>query len=126
MITSTIELEDGENVRRINNGAGSTTASFYKLRFVRSHIIQGVTTTIPNTAPTLANVLAANNSLDTDVATYCTSNFAYGSDWATTTRYICYESNRDLMNAAGVAATYLHSQVDVYEIVKSTGNQMAF
>ena len=92
------------------------------MKFVKSAIVQGVTTTIPNTAPTLANVLAANNGLDTNVSTYCTSNFAYGTDWQTTTRYICYESNRDLMNAAGVAATYIHAQVDVYEIVKSTNN----
>jgi hypothetical protein len=126
MTTSTIELEDGENVRRINNGAGSLTTNFQKLRFVRSHIVQGVTTTIPNVTPTLANVLAANNALDTDVNTYCTSNFPYGTDWATNTRFICYESNRDLMNAAGASVTYIHSQVDVYEIVKSTGNQMAF
>jgi hypothetical protein len=128
MIVSTIELEDGENVRRINNGAGSTTSNFYKLRFVRSHIVQGTTNTIPNTAPTPAQVLTANNSLDTDLNAYFASNFAYGSDWLTsvTPRYICYESNRDLMNAAGASVTYIHAQVDVYEIVKSTGNQMAF
>lgn len=125
MTVGTTELDDLSNVRRINNGAGSLTANFYKLKFVRSHIVPGVTTTIPNTGPTLAIVLAANNALDTDVNTYCTSNFAYGSDWATTTRYLCFESNRDLMNAAGIAATYLHAQIDVYEILKSTNNQMA-
>lgn len=122
MTIGTIELDDNSNVRRINNGAGSTTVNFYKLRFVKSVIVQGVTTTIPNTTPTLANVLAANNSLETDINTYCTSNFPYGTDWATTTRYICYESNRDVMNAAGASVTYLHAQVDVYEIVKSTNN----
>jgi hypothetical protein len=122
MTSGTLELEEGQNLVRVNNGSGSTTINFRKLKFVKSAIVQGVTTTIPNTAPTLANVLAANNSLDTNVSTYCTSNFAYGTDWATTTRYICYESNRDVMNAAGVAATYLHAQVDVYEIVKSTNN----
>jgi hypothetical protein len=122
MNNGTLELEENGNLVRINNGSGSTTVNFRKLKFVKSAIVQGVTTTIPNTAPTLANVLAANNGLDTNVSTYCTSNFAYGTDWQTTTRYICYESNRDLMNAAGVAATYLHAQVDVYEIVKSTNN----
>ena len=122
MNNGTLELEENGNLVRINNGSGSTTVNFRKLKFVKSAIVQGVTTTIPNTAPTLANVLAANNGLDTNVSTYCTSNFAYGTDWQTTTRYICYESNRDLMNAAGVAATYLHAQVDVYEIVKSTTN----
>jgi hypothetical protein len=122
MTSGTLELEEGQNLVRVNNGSGSTTINFRKLKFVKSAIVQGVTTTIPNTAPTLANVLAANNSLDTNVSTYCTSNFAYGTDWATTTRYICYESNRDVMNAAGVAATYIHAQVDVYEIVKSTNN----
>lgn len=122
MDISTTQLEENSNVRRINNGSGSTAINFRKLRFVRTHIVQGVTTTIPNTAPTLANVLAANNSLETDINTYCTSNFAYGSDWATTTRYLCFESNRDLMNAAGASVTYVHAQVDVYEIVKSTTN----
>jgi len=122
MIIGTVELEDTQNVVRINNGSGSTTTNFYKLKFVKTHIVQGVTTTIPNTTPTLANVLAANNALDTDVSTYCTSNFAYGTDWATTTRYICYISNKDLMNAAGASVTYVHAQVDVYEIVKSTNN----
>ena len=122
MTSGTLELEENGNLVRINNGSGSTTVNFRKLKFVKSAIVQGVTTTIPNTAPTLANVLAANNGLDTNVSTYCTSNFAYGTDWQTTTRYICYESNRDLMNAAGIAATYIHAQVDVYEIVKSTNN----
>ena len=122
MNNGTLELEENGNLVRIDNGSGSTTVNFRKLKFVKSAIVQGVTTTIPNTAPTLANVLAANNGLDTNISTYCTSNFAYGTDWQTTTRYICYESNRDLMNAAGIAATYIHAQVDVYEIVKSTTN----
>jgi hypothetical protein len=125
MTVGTTELDDLSNVRRINNGTGSLTVNFYKLKYIKTNIVQGVTTTIPNTAPTLANVLAANNALDTDINTYCTSNFAYGSDWATTTRYLCFESNRDLMNAAGANATYIHAQVDVYEILKSTNNQMA-
>ena len=122
MITSTTELEDQQNVVRINNGSGYNTNNFYKLKFVKSAIVQGVTSSIPNTTPTLANVLTTNNDLTTDVATYCTSNFAYGSDWATVTRYICYETNRDIMNAAGANVSRLHAQVDVYEIVKSTNN----
>lgn len=122
MITSTIELEDQSNVVRINNGSGYNTSNFYKLKFVKSAIVQGVTSSIPNTTPTLANVLTTNNDLTTDVSTYCTSNFPYGTDWQTTTRYICYESNRDIMNAAGANVSRLHAQVDVYEIVKSTNN----
>jgi hypothetical protein len=122
MNNGTLELEENGNLVRINNGSGSTTVNFRKLKFVKTHIIQGVTTTIPNTTPTLADVLDANNDLDTDINTYCTSNFPYGTDWATTTRYICYESNRDLTNAAGASATYIHAQVDVYEIAKSTNN----
>jgi hypothetical protein len=122
MDLGTLELEENGNLTRVNNGAGSTAINFRKLKFVKTHIVQGVTTTIPNTTPTLANVLAANNALDTDVSTYCTSNFAYGTDWATITRYICYISNKDLMNAAGASVTYVHAQVDVYEIAKSTNN----
>jgi hypothetical protein len=122
MTSGTLELEEGQNLVRINNGSGSTTINFRKLRFVKSAIVQGVTSSIPNTTPTLADVLTANDGLDTNVSTYCTSNFAYGTDWQTVTRYICYESNRDIMNAAGANASRLHSQVDVYEIVKSTNN----
>lgn len=122
MTTSTVQLEDENNLVRINNGSGYNTSNFYKLKFVKSAIVQGITSSIPNTTPTLANVLTTNNDLTTDVSTYCTSNFAYGTDWATTTRYICYESNRDIMNAAGANVSRLHAQVDVYEIVKSTGN----
>jgi hypothetical protein len=122
MNNGTLELEENGNLVRINNGSGSTTVNFRKLKFVKSAIVQGVTSSIPNTSPTLANVLTTNNDLDTNVSTYCTSNFAYGTDWATTTRYICYESNRDIMNAAGANVSRLHAQVDVYEIVQSTNN----
>lgn len=122
MVNGTLELEENLNLVRINNGAGSTTINFRKLKFVKSAIVQGITSSIPNTSPTLADVLTANNGLDTNVSTYCTSNFAYGTDWATTTRYICYESNRDIMNAAGANVSRLHAQIDVYEIVKSTNN----
>jgi len=122
MNNGTLELEENGNLVRINNGSGSTTVNFRKLRFVKSAIVQGITSSIPNTTPSLANVLTANNGLDTDTSTYCTSNFAYGTDWQTVTRYICYESNRDIMNAAGANVSRLHSQVDVYEIVKSTNN----
>ena len=122
MNSGTTELEEILNLVRINNGSGSTTVNFRKLKFVKSAIVQGITSSIPNTTPTLANVLTANNDLTTDVSTYCTSNFAYGTDWQTTTRYICYESNRDIMNAAGANVSRLHAQVDVYEIVKSTTN----
>jgi len=122
MVTGTKELENAQNVVRVPNGLGYDTIQFYKLKYVRSSIVQGVSQTIPNTAPDLADVLAANDALDSDVQTYCTDNYPYQDDWATTTRYICYESNRDIMNAAGIAASYLHAQVDVYEIVKSTNN----
>lgn len=122
MNNGTLELEENINLVRINNGSGSTTVNFRKLKFVKTALVQGITSSIPNSGPTLAIVLTANNDLTTDVSTYCTSNFAYGTDWQTTTRYICYESNRDIMNAAGANVSRLHSQVDVYEIVKSTNN----
>jgi hypothetical protein len=122
MTIGSLQLEGSENVVRINNGTDYNASNFYKLKFVKTAIVQGITSSIPNTSPTLANVLTTNNDLDTNVSTYCTSNFAYGTDWATTTRYICYESNRDIMNAAGANVSRLHAQVDVYEIVKSTGN----
>jgi hypothetical protein len=122
MTIGSLQLEGSENVVRINNGSGYNTNNFYKLKFVKTALIQGVTSSIPNTTPTLTNVLTANNDLTTDVSTYCTSNFAYGTDWQTTTRYICYESNRDIMNAAGANVSRLHAQVDVYEIVNSTNN----
>ena len=122
MNNGTLELEENGNLVRINNGSGSTTVNFRKLKFVKSAIVQGITSSIPNTTPSLANVLTANNDLDTDTSTYCTSNFAYGTDWQTVTRYICYESNRDIMNAAGANVSRLHAQVDVYEIVQSTNN----
>jgi hypothetical protein len=121
MSQSSIQIETG-NVVRINNGTGFNTFNFYRLKYIKSHIVQGVTTSIPNTSPTLAQVLAANNGLDANVSTYCTSNFAYGADWLTTPRYICYESNRDIMNAAGASVSYLHAQVDVYQIVQIAEN----
>ena len=89
---------------------------------MKSAIVQGITSSIPNTTPTLANVLTTNNDLTTDIATYCTSNFPYGSDWLTTPRYICYESDRDIMNAAGANVSRLHAQVDIYQIVQESGN----
>jgi len=122
MTIGSLQLEGSENVVRIDNGTGYNANNFYKLKFVKSAIVQGITSSIPNTTPTLANVLTANDDLTTNVSTYCTSNFAYGTNWATTTRYICYESNRDIMNAAGANVSRLHAQVDVYEIVKSTNN----
>jgi len=122
MTIGSLQLEGSENVVRINNGTGYNANNFYKLKFVKSAIVQGITSSIPNTTPTLPNVLTANDDLTTNVSTYCTSNFAYGTDWQTVTRYICYESNRDIMNAAGANVSRLHSQVDVYEIVKSTNN----
>jgi hypothetical protein len=122
MTIGSLQLEGSENVVRIDNGTGYNANNFYKLKFFMSAIVQGITSSIPNTTPTLANVLTANDDLTTNVSTYCTSNFAYGTNWATTTRYICYESNRDIMNAAGANVSRLHAQVDVYEIVKSTNN----
>ena len=119
---SSVQIESRDNVIRVNNGAGYNSFNFYKLEYVKTHIVQGITSSIPNTTPSLANVLTAIDDLDTDVSTYCTSNFQYGSDWLTTPRYICYESNRDIMNAAGANASRLHSQVDVYKIVQYAGN----
>lgn len=119
---SSVQIESRDNVIRVNNGAGYNSFNFYKLEYVKTHIVQGITSSIPNTTPSLADVLTANNGLDTNTSTYCTSNFAYGSDWLTTPRYICYESNRDIMNAAGANVSRLHSQIDVYKIVQDAGN----
>ena len=122
MSQSSLQIENQKNVVRVNNGSGFNANNFYKLKYIKSVIVQGITSSIPNTTPTLADVLAANNGLDTNVSTYCTSNFAYGTDWLTTPRYICYETNRDIMNAAGANVSRLHAQVDVYQIVQQAGN----
>ena len=122
MSQSSIQIESSKNVVRVNNGSGFSANNFYRLEFIKSVIVQGTTVSIPNTSPLPADVLAANNGLTTDVNNYCTSNFPYGSDWLTATKYICYESNRDIMNAAGANLSRLHAQVDVYQIVQIAGN----
>jgi len=121
MSLSSLQIENKKNVIRINNGSGYNSFNFYKLEYVKSAIVQG-TTSIPNTAPTVADAKAANDSLDANVSSYGTTYFAYGTDWLTTPRYICYETNRDIMNAAGANVSRLHAQVDVYQIVQQAGN----
>jgi hypothetical protein len=122
MIIGTKELEDTQNVVRIPNGAGYEEYNFYKLQYVKTEIVQGVTASIPNTTPTLNQVNLANKGLDTDNETYCSNYFPYDPDWQNNESFICYESNRDIMNAAGANVARLHSQVDVYRIVQSTNN----
>jgi hypothetical protein len=125
MAKSSYQIESQNNVIRINNGPGYNLVNFQQLEYVKTHIVPGILTTIPNMTPSPGDVLSANEDLTTFLETYCTSNFAYGSDWATTTRYICYESNRDVMNAAGIAANYVHAQVDIYRIVQIPLNNKA-
>lgn len=122
MAVSSIQIESEKNVVRIANGGDYDSFNFYKLEYVRTHVVPGILTTIPNVSPSPGDVSSANEDLTTFLETYCDTNFPYGNDWLTTPRYICYESNRDLMNAAGAAATYLHAQVDVYLIVQEAGN----
>ena len=122
MSQSSIQIESQNNVVRVNNGSGFSANNFYKLKFIKSVIVQGTTSSIPNTAPVPADVVTANNGLTTDVNSYCATNFPYGTDWLTATKYICYESNRDIMNAAGANISRLHAQVDVYQIVQQAGN----
>lgn len=119
--SSSVQIESQRNVIRINNGSGYNSFNFYKLQYVKSVIVQG-TTGIPNTAPTVADSDAANNSLDANVSSYCTTYLAYSSNWLITPSYICYESNRDIMNAAGANVSRLHAQVDVYQIIQDAGN----
>ena len=121
MAISSVQIENKGNVVRINNGSGYNNYNFYKLQYVKSAIVQG-TTSIPNTSPTVADAKAANDSLDTNISSYCTTYHAYSSNWLSTPSYICYEVNRDIMNAAGANVSRLHAQVDIYQIVQESGN----
>lgn len=125
MITSTTSLEGSTNAKRIIASGATGLYDFYKIKYIKSVIVQGITSTIPNTSPTQGAVVAANDGLDADVESYVANNFPFDVDYMNTTSYLCYEVDRDVMNAAGAAVTYLHAKVDVYEVVQSTNNLIA-
>jgi len=120
MITGTKELEGSTNVRRIIASGATGLYDFYKIKYIKTVIVQGINNTIPNVAPTQGAVVAANDGLDTDVESYVASNFPFDPDFMNNISYLCYETNRDVMNAAGASVTYLHASVDVYEICQSS------
>lgn len=122
MVTSTTGLEGSTNARRVIASGSTGLYDFYKIKYIKSVIVQGITSTIPNVAPTQGSVVAANDGLDADVESYVANNFPFDVDYMNTISYLCYEVNRDVMNAAGASVTYLHAQVDVYEVVQSTNN----
>ena len=122
MITSTTSLEGSTNAKRIIASGATALYDFYKIKYVQTVIVQGISNTIPNVAPTQNAVVAANEGLDADVESYVANHFPFDVDYMNTTSYLCYEVDRDVMNAAGASVTYLHAQVDVYEVVQSTNN----
>lgn len=108
---------------RVNNGTGSLTAQVGKLQLVSSAQIFHTTTAITGGLPTQAEMLAANNSLNTQCEIYVntTAPTTFATDWFTTTRYICYKEDRDPVGL-GATAIRLSATVLIYEIIKSTGN----
>ena len=122
MVTSTTGLEGSTNARRVIASGATGLYDFYKIKYIKSVIVQGITSTIPNVAPTENQVVAANDGLESDIESYVANNFPFDVDYMNTTSYLCYEVDRDVMNAAGASVTYLHAQVDVYEVVQSTNN----
>ena len=77
MDISTTQLEENSNVVRVNNGTGSLTTNFRKLRFVKSHIVPCASQQLPNTpAPTQLQIKQVNDFLTTDVEAYCFSFFS--------------------------------------------------
>ena len=122
MITSTTSLEGSTNAKRIIASGATALYDFYKIKYIKTVIVQGISNTIPNVAPTQTDVVDANDGLDSDVESYVANYFPFDVDYMNTTSYLCYEVDRDVMNAAGASVTYLHAQVDVYEVVQSTNN----
>lgn len=120
MITGTKELEGSTNVRRIIASGATGLYDFYKIKYIKTVIVQGISNTIPNVAPTQGAVVAANDGLDTDIESYVANTFPFDPDFMNNISYLCYETNRDVMNAAGASVTYLHASVDVYEICQSS------
>jgi hypothetical protein len=109
---------------RVNNGTGSLTAEVGKLKLFSSAQIFHTTTAITGGLPTQAEMLAANNSLNTQCELYVTSTDPRqfdATDYMTTTRYIVYKEDRDPVGL-GATAIRLSATILIYEIVKATGN----
>jgi len=109
---------------RVNNGTGSLTAQVGKLNLVGSAQIFHTTGAISGGSPTQAEMLSANNSLNTQCEVYVNTTAPTtfnANDWFTTTRYICYREDRDPVGL-GAAAIRLSATLLIYEIIKSTGN----
>jgi hypothetical protein len=108
---------------RVNNGTGSLTAQVGKLKLVSSAQIFHTTTAITGGLPTQAEMLAANNSLNTQCEIYVntTAPTTFATDWFTTTRYIVYKEDRDPVGL-GATAIRLSATILIYEILKASGN----
>jgi hypothetical protein len=108
---------------RVNNGTGSLTAQVGKLKLVSSAQIFHTTTAITGGLPTQAEMLAANNSLNTQCEVYVntTAPTTFATDWFTTTRYIVYKEDRDPVGL-GATAIRLSATILIYEILKASGN----
>jgi len=109
---------------RVNNGTGSLTAQVGNLKLVGSAQIFHTTGAINGGTPTQAEMLAANNSLNTQCEVYVNTTAPTtfnASDWFTTTRYIVYKEDRDPVGL-GATAIRLSATILIYEILKKTGN----
>jgi hypothetical protein len=108
---------------RVNNGTGYDTVRVGKLKLVGTVQVVHTTAAINGGTPTQAEMLSANQSLNTQCEVYVntTAPTTYASDWFTTTRYICYREDREPIGL-GATAIRLSATVLIYEIIKSTGN----
>lgn len=122
MVTSTTGLEGSTNARRVIASGATGLYDFYKIKYIRTVIVQGISNTIPNTSPREDAVVSANEGLDADIESYVANRFPFDVDYMNITSYLCYEVSRGVMSAADAGVTYLHAQVDVYEVVQSTNN----
>lgn len=122
MITSTKSLEDTTNAKRIIASGATGLYDFYKIKYIKSIIVQGISQTIPSSAPTQADVLDANEGLDSDVENYVANYFPFDVNYINNPSFLCYEVNRDIVSPSSVNVLYLYAKVDVYQVVQSTNN----
>jgi hypothetical protein len=118
MVTSTTSLQASTNVRI----ASKVDIEFYKINYIKTDIVQGISDPIPNTSPTMLDVFNANESLDKDIEEYVNTFYPFDPDYMDNESYICYEVNRDIMSPSGASHSCLYAQVDIYQVVKSTNN----